>query len=137
MKTHREIIECPECKVNQFAIVEHTFPWHSYVHTCKNCLYVIMESEWNRSDVNLHRLKPKQKKLIKELQQGKIIKHIMDWRPFGKQEIILSDKDGNDYYNIPLFRFQSLIDRKIIKQIKEVGSLEVTVTEFKQKPLII
>ena len=48
IETHSEIIECPECKKSQAAIVEHTFPWWSYVHNCTNCGYVIMESEWNK-----------------------------------------------------------------------------------------
>ena len=43
---HHERIKCPECNRFQKAKVEHTFPWHSYVHECV-CGYIIMESEWN------------------------------------------------------------------------------------------
>lgn len=39
-------IKCPECGTIQDAIVEHTFPFSTYVHHCENCGYVIMESEW-------------------------------------------------------------------------------------------
>lgn len=44
---HWEKIECPECSAVQWANVEHTLPWWSYVHECEKCDYVIMESEWN------------------------------------------------------------------------------------------
>lgn len=47
LKSHQEIIQCPECKSIQTAIVEHKWPWYSYVHECDNCKYIIMESEWN------------------------------------------------------------------------------------------
>ena len=45
MDSHTETIICPECGRIQIATVEHTFPWHSYIHECK-CGYVITESEW-------------------------------------------------------------------------------------------
>lgn len=45
---HAEKIICPECQLIQTAIVEHTFPWWSYVHNCFGCKYVIMESEWQK-----------------------------------------------------------------------------------------
>ena len=45
MDSHTETIICPECDRIQIATVEHTFPWHSYIHECK-CGYVITESEW-------------------------------------------------------------------------------------------
>lgn len=44
--SHTEWISCPDCGGHQLAVVEHTFPWFSYVHTCGFCEYVIMESEW-------------------------------------------------------------------------------------------
>lgn len=44
---HTEKIICPECEFVQDATVEHTIPWHSYVHECVKCKYMIMESEWN------------------------------------------------------------------------------------------
>lgn len=43
---HIETILCPECSHKQEAQVLHTWPWYSYVHWCKNCGYIIMESEW-------------------------------------------------------------------------------------------
>lgn len=50
MKTHKEKIICPNCGIKQWAIVEHTLPWHwNYTHTCKSCNYIIMESEWEVS----------------------------------------------------------------------------------------
>lgn len=48
MTSHIEAIACPECNEEQFAEVLHTVPFYSYVHTCRKCEYVIMESEWNR-----------------------------------------------------------------------------------------
>jgi hypothetical protein len=45
---HYELIKCPECGYIQWAKVEHTFPWWSYVHWCTQCNYCIMESEWNK-----------------------------------------------------------------------------------------
>lgn len=50
--SHEEKIICPECDSIQTGIVEHTIPWHSYVHTCTKCKYIIMESEWNRVETN-------------------------------------------------------------------------------------
>ena len=49
MTEHTERIICPRCKVSQGAIVEHTWPFWSYVHECINCGYVIIESEWEVS----------------------------------------------------------------------------------------
>lgn len=46
--THKEKIQCPECDEIQEAVVEHTVIWNSYVHECKNCKYIITESEWNK-----------------------------------------------------------------------------------------
>jgi hypothetical protein len=49
-ESHEEQIICPECENEQTAVVEHTIPWFSYVHVCKFCDYVIMESEWQAPD---------------------------------------------------------------------------------------
>lgn len=38
-----EQIKCPECGSMQKVEMLHDFP---FVHTCSNCEYVIMESEW-------------------------------------------------------------------------------------------
>lgn len=46
LPTHAETIRCPNCESIQCAEILHTFPWHSYVHNCTSCGYVIMESEW-------------------------------------------------------------------------------------------
>lgn len=54
MDKHIEIIKCPECNKIQEAIVEHTLPWASYVHTCIGCGYIIMESEWNKLESPIH-----------------------------------------------------------------------------------
>lgn len=41
-------IKCPECGSIENAVEDHTtVPFSTYLHTCKNCGYVIMESEWN------------------------------------------------------------------------------------------
>ncbi len=45
--SHLENIVCPGCQSMQSAEVEHTRPWWSYVHTCTECGYIIMESEWD------------------------------------------------------------------------------------------
>jgi len=49
-KSHSEKIQCPNCGLKQMAIVEHTFPRPTYIHTCSNkkCGYLIMESEWKK-----------------------------------------------------------------------------------------
>lgn len=51
MKTENEfypvMIKCPNCETTQAAIVEKTPVWYIYNHTCTNCKYDIMESEWN------------------------------------------------------------------------------------------
>lgn len=51
-ESHNEKIICPECGSVETATVEHTVPWYSYVHTCRGCGYVIMESEWQRANKN-------------------------------------------------------------------------------------
>ncbi len=45
-ESHTENIVCPQCNHIEQATVLHTHPWHSYVHTCAACGYIIMESEW-------------------------------------------------------------------------------------------
>mgnify|MGYP003658060963 CR=1 FL=1 len=47
MKTTDVIIKCPKCDTVQDAKVQHTTPFYTYIHTCKKCGYVIMESEFN------------------------------------------------------------------------------------------
>lgn len=66
LKTHEEKIKCPECSSIQKAIVQHTFPWMSYVHECKNCNYIIMESEWEKVEETKPELK-EGKSLLKRL----------------------------------------------------------------------
>lgn len=44
-------IECPECGRIEIAVEDHTTePFSTYLHSCNNCGYVIMESEWNVID---------------------------------------------------------------------------------------
>jgi len=50
VKNHAELIVCPNCDLEQVAMVEHTIPFYSYVHICNECGYTIMESEWEKSD---------------------------------------------------------------------------------------
>lgn len=47
MKTNFVKIKCPQCGLEQKAKVTKTFPFYTYIHTCKKCNYVITESEWN------------------------------------------------------------------------------------------
>ena len=44
---HEKII-CPECGLIQYAKVEDTIPFPTYIHKCEKCEYIIMESEWQR-----------------------------------------------------------------------------------------
>lgn len=50
IKYHIERIKCPECGKIQPAKVIHGFPFNIYSHCCKKCGYIIMESEWNKTD---------------------------------------------------------------------------------------
>lgn len=40
-------IRCPNCGVIQKAIAEESLPFWIYIHECKSCNYLIMESEWD------------------------------------------------------------------------------------------
>lgn len=48
LKTKTVRIICPECGQIQYAKVEHTIPFSTYIHKCEKCEYIIMESEWQR-----------------------------------------------------------------------------------------
>lgn len=40
-------IKCPECESIEDAIEDYTtIPFATYIHECKNCGYIIIESEW-------------------------------------------------------------------------------------------
>lgn len=39
-------IKCPECNSIEDAEVEFGILWNTYIHECKKCNYLIMESEW-------------------------------------------------------------------------------------------
>jgi len=45
-QTHTEKIKCPDCGTIQDATVEHTIPFHTYLHNCEKCNFTIMESDW-------------------------------------------------------------------------------------------
>ena len=49
MEEHKEKIICPKCGTKQIAIVKHTMPFHTYLHECKLCAYIIQESEWENA----------------------------------------------------------------------------------------
>lgn len=41
-------IRCPECGSLEIAVEDYTTcPWHTYIHCCNKCGYIIMESEWD------------------------------------------------------------------------------------------
>ena len=44
-KNKIEIIVCPECNKLQKAKINN-IPFPVYIHNCKKCDYIIMESEW-------------------------------------------------------------------------------------------
>lgn len=48
---HIEKIVCLHCGLIQDAKVEHSVPFFTYIHTCEECGYTIMESEWERVNV--------------------------------------------------------------------------------------
>lgn len=48
IKSHNELIKCPQCDINQFATVEHSIPFFTYTHHCGKCGYIICESDWER-----------------------------------------------------------------------------------------
>lgn len=56
-KQRKELVECPECSFIQFAIVENTPVFDSYVHECKQCGYIITESDWQLASENTKFLK--------------------------------------------------------------------------------
>lgn len=42
-------IICPNCHQVEHAIVDHrTSPFSTFIHTCRQCGYIIMESEWDK-----------------------------------------------------------------------------------------
>jgi phage FluMu protein Com len=45
---HMEKIKCPRCGTVQWAKVEHTTPWMTYIHHCKTCDWLVMESDWGK-----------------------------------------------------------------------------------------
>lgn len=45
---HIEEIKCPECNMKQYAVVEHSTPFYTYIHHCWHCEYIILESEWEK-----------------------------------------------------------------------------------------
>ena len=47
----KEEIVCPNCESTQIATIEKLCPFDSRVHNCKVCNYVIMESEWETTDI--------------------------------------------------------------------------------------
>ena len=52
--SHKEYIICPKCGSVQEAVVKHTLPFHTYIHTCTECGYTILESEWNEVCDDVH-----------------------------------------------------------------------------------
>ena len=46
-KKYKEKIICPECGQIQYAKVEDTIPFPTYIHKCEKCEYIILESEWH------------------------------------------------------------------------------------------
>jgi len=48
MKTEKNAkIKCPKCCYVQNAKIIKTFPFYTYIHYCKKCMYVITESDWD------------------------------------------------------------------------------------------
>ena len=48
MQIITEKIVCPNCGKTQLAEVGVNPIWNVYVHECKKCKYIIMESEWDK-----------------------------------------------------------------------------------------
>lgn len=48
---HEETIRCPKCEHVQVAEILHSQPFAMFVHNCERCEYIIMESEWDRVEV--------------------------------------------------------------------------------------
>jgi hypothetical protein len=46
IKTEKQIIKCPNCESHENSLVKFTWPFNTFIHECKKCKYVIMESEW-------------------------------------------------------------------------------------------
>ena len=38
--------KCPECGMIQPALIDRSKFWDSFVHECRNCSYMITESDW-------------------------------------------------------------------------------------------
>lgn len=48
-KSHIEKIQCPNCGLKQYAIVEHSANGErSYIHKCKTCKCKIGQFEWKK-----------------------------------------------------------------------------------------
>lgn len=50
-QSHKETIICPSCGSIEEATIIHTLPWWMYAHICSKCEYQILESEWNRCNM--------------------------------------------------------------------------------------
>lgn len=81
--------------------------------------------------MRLKYLKPKQKKLIRDMQEkNALLVAVFDKRVM---TITCTLSDGtNDYYDVPQYRFESLVDRKIISPdaVEEMCSLDVDVYKY-------
>jgi hypothetical protein len=69
IETFTQLIECPECGTVQEGTVECTVPFGTYIHECKSCAYIIMESEWN----------------VVTLKQGEVL-----WKNSKGQEVVIT-----------------------------------------------
>src|SRR5688572_13214208 len=65
-KTWSELIRCPECKADEWAMVEqgHEMPFPFYKHDCQNCGHVILESEWDKVGESKGERKPGRTRLV-------------------------------------------------------------------------
>lgn len=90
MKTHKEKIICPNCGTKQWANVEHTLPWYwNFTHKCKNCDYVIMESEWQ---INNKTWVETQTTLMLKRFRIQLIKQIMSGKPINYKNNIMESE---------------------------------------------